>query len=270
MRAAPAGRGEPVDAVVGDTDRLLAAAPEQAEQPVDRDGAGVVEGRGLREIVADQPEPLPEHVLVPCQDDDAAAGDPAQFPQPGRQVAPVVDGEQRHDGIGRGGGKRETFRDRLHGRCRTLRPLGDHDPAGLDSEDRTRRLVGTRPRSDVDHIGGVSQRAADLCGDPWIRQTCPGIGRAERVVGGHGSQYAGPAGVTGPAVGEVVSVSRIGGGARPRGLRACPSRTPGDRWCGRSGSSALSAWTADRPGRVPGPGRWRGRAACPARRPRDR
>jgi hypothetical protein len=53
-------------------------------------------------------------------------------------------------------------------------------------------------------------------------------------------------------------------------FRSWPSRTAGDRWCGRSGWSAPSGWTASRPARVLCPGRWRGRAACPGRRPRDR
>jgi hypothetical protein len=53
-------------------------------------------------------------------------------------------------------------------------------------------------------------------------------------------------------------------------VRAWPSRTAGDPWCGRSGSLAPSGWTASRPARVLCPGRWRGRAACPGRRPRDR
>lgn len=56
----------------------------------------------------------------------------------------------------------------------------------------------------------------------------------------------------------------------PAGFRPWPSRTADARWCGRSGSSARSGWTAGRPARVRCPRRWRERAACPGRRPPGR
>ncbi|GAA3811071.1 hypothetical protein GCM10022403_051140 [Streptomyces coacervatus] len=132
--AAPVRGGEAVRAVVRDGDGLLVRPAEQAGQPVHRQGAGVVEGGGLWEVFAYEPELVAEDLLVPGQDHDAAAGGPAEFGDSGPRVGPVVDGLQRHDGVGGVVAHGKVFGDRADGGRRPGWVLRDHDLAGFDGE----------------------------------------------------------------------------------------------------------------------------------------
>ena len=94
--AAPVGATETVDAVVGHGDRhnRYGVAAQQRNQIVDRDGKSSVGFCGRWHVIAQQPEVLNEFV-VPGQDDHATAGDTQHLSDPGGEISPVVNGQDR-------------------------------------------------------------------------------------------------------------------------------------------------------------------------------
>jgi hypothetical protein len=123
---------------VRDGQRAHLGAAQQLEHGVDGDGVFVI-GAELGEVLAGQPEAL-GHALVPGQNHDPA-GDPVQLGDAGGDVAPVVDGEQRHGGVGVAVGHGKALGAGLDGGSGAGRSLVDHDLRGLDGQHRLGRLV---------------------------------------------------------------------------------------------------------------------------------
>jgi len=95
-----------------------------------------------------------------------------------------MDREDRHRGVGDVVGERKVLGSPDDCRRRRSFPLGDHLLRRLDGNDLSvPRLVGARPRTDVDDASSIAQRGAQTLLYPRVRAAVPGIPDADPVIG---------------------------------------------------------------------------------------
>ena len=161
---APEREEHAIRAVARDGDRLHVGLRKHLEQLLDRRGFP----RRLREVVARDPL-LPHELFVESHDDDPITCDPNHLGQAGRDVAPVVERDDRHRRVERVVREGQLLGGCLDRRSGVGRPLLDHDRRRLDGDDLAiPRLVGARAGTDVHDAARVAEGSVDRLGQPRV------------------------------------------------------------------------------------------------------
>ena len=134
----------------------------------------------LRDVL-EEPHPV-VHVRVEGEHDPAPR-DAAKLGEPGRTVGPVVDGEHRHHRVERPRRDRERLGDGPDYGSRCRRPLRQHHPRRLDGDCLpVRRLIGARPRPDIEHRARITERGEQRSCEASVGLSEPRVPASDLVV----------------------------------------------------------------------------------------